>query len=295
MTSAESKYTKAQSLLFVLISYTICLAAGYYSLPFFHGQHPLWQLFWADVIATSVIFITSLVFRNSSMYDPYWSVIPPFIALYWILNAPDDANPLRQFIVLALVTLWGMRLTLNWVRGWRGLKHEDWRYEDIAEKTGKFYWLSSFFGIHLFPTILVYLGCLPLYVILQNTAPLGMFDVLAMLITFSAILIETLADEQLKSFKRKNGKGLMRTGIWAYSRHPNYFGEITFWVGLFVFVLQTNIQENWWSSIGIISMIILFVFISVPMMDKHHLHKRPEYEHYLKEVSALVPLPPKRS
>lgn len=295
MTSAESKYTKAQSLLFVLISYTICLAAGYYSLPFFHGQHPLWQLFWADVIATSVIFITSLVFRNSSMYDPYWSVIPPFIALNWILNAPDDANPLRQFIVLALVTLWGMRLTLNWVRGWRGLKHEDWRYEDIAEKTGKFYWLSSFFGIHLFPTILVYLGCLPLYVILQNAAPLGMFDVLAILITFSAILIETLADEQLKSFKRKNGKGLMRTGIWAYSRHPNYFGEITFWVGLFVFVLQTNIQENWWSSIGIISMIILFVFISVPMMDKHHLHKRPEYEHYLKEVSALVPLPPKRS
>ncbi len=294
MARIENKFSRSQSLTIVLIAYVLCIIGGYYSLNFFSEQHIVWQLFWADFVATVIIFIFSYIFRNSSIYDPYWSVIPPFIALFWMKIAPEEANIYRQIVVLCLVTLWSVRLTLNWIRGWTGLDHEDWRYIDIANKTGKLYWLVSFLGIHLMPTILVFLGCLPFYYTMISPEPLGLFDGIATLVTLSAIAIEAISDEQLKSFKKKMGKGLFRSGIWAYSRHPNYFGEVTFWLGLFLFVLQTNYPDKWWMSIGFILMVLLFVFISVPMMDKHHMIKRPGYSQYMEEVSAIVPLPPKR-
>ena len=287
----KSKINKTGSLLIVAMAYVVALLAADLYIAFFPSASFLWTLFWADVVATVVIFLFSVLFSNSSIYDPYWSVIPPFIAWLLISQSPEDANTARQILVMALVIIWSARLTLNWARGWAGLHHEDWRYENIAEKTGRFYWPVSFLGIHLFPTILVFLGCLPMAYSLSSSAPLGLADVLAAGITLLAIGIETLADEQLKIFKKKKKAGLMTSGVWAYSRHPNYLGEILFWTGMFIFCLRLPGTNYWWTSVGFLAMILLFYFISIPMMESRMASKRKEYEAYREQVPALAPWP----
>ena len=122
----------------------------------------------ADLAATLVIFGFSTFYRNSSLYDPYWSVAPVPIAVYWALNpAAAGVSRIRQVLAISLVSLWAVRLTYNWFRRWEGLAHEDWRYSDLRRKTGKWYWLVDLTGIHLFPTIQVFLGCVALYPVLS--------------------------------------------------------------------------------------------------------------------------------
>lgn len=249
-------------------------------------------VFFADVFATTMVFIFSLIFRNSSIYDPYWSVAPPIIVVYLMQIFPEG-NQLRQYLILALVVFWSIRLTANWLRGWQGIDHQDWRYTSIAEKTGLFYWPVSFLGIHLMPTIFVFLGCLPLWFSLSSAEPFNIYDLLAAIFTFLAILTEWIADEQLFRFKKKNIKNtFIKSGVWNYSRHPNYLGEISFWGGMFLFALSScelSSFTGYWSVIGLVSMIILFVFISIPIMEKRNVLRKPGYEEYMNQVPALVP------
>ena len=179
MTASRSKFNRSESIIIVIFAYLFCIASGIYSLHLFYDTSALWQIFIADIIATVILFIFSILFSNSSLYDPYWSVIPPFIVFYWIYIIPDGVFLPRQILILFLISLWSIRLTLNWVRGWKGMHQEDWRYEEIASKTGKLYWLVSFLGIHLFPTILVFLGCLPLVVIMPMESGFGIFDIIS--------------------------------------------------------------------------------------------------------------------
>ncbi len=263
---------------------------GYLSLQFTATLHPLLAIGFADFVATLVIFVFSFFFKNSSIYDPYWSIIPILIAFYFMLISPEG-NGTRQLVILLLVLFWGIRLTLNWARGWPGLHHQDWRYDDLSIKTGKFYWLVSFTGIHLLPTLLVFLGCIPILAAMQSSAPFGLLDFLAALVTFIAVVIELVADEQLKVFKKKkqDQSAVARNGLWAYSRHPNYFGEVLFWVGLFAFAIFLSPIANAWTALGALAMILLFVFISIPMMDKRGLSRKPGYAQYIKEVSGFLP------
>jgi len=225
------------------------------------------------------------------MYDPYWSVIPIPIVFYFMSLFPEG-NFVRQLAICLLVSFWGIRLTFNWVRGWPGLHHEDWRYTDLKEQNGKAYWAVSFSGIHLFPTILVFLGLVPTYYAMKLTDPIGIVDIIAILITFGAVLIELISDEQLRSFRKsqefKSGKSIAK-GLWRHSRHPNYFGEVMFWVGLSIFGFHFDLNSFWWLFAGSISMILLFVFISIPMMEKRSLKLRPSYQEYRQKVSMLVP------
>jgi steroid 5-alpha reductase family enzyme len=246
----------------------------------------------ADVAATIIVFVFSIVFNNSSVYDPYWSVAPPFIVVYLMTIFPEGNSP-RQWIILVLVLFWSFRLTINWLRGWPGLKHQDWRYTSIAEKTGELYWPVSFLGIHFMPTIFVFLGCLPLWYGLSGNEPLNIYDFIAALFTLSAILTEWIADEQLIKFrKNKSGNSYMTTGLWAVSRHPNYLGEISFWGGIFLFAVSASDFENtngYWTVIGFISMVILFKFISIPLMEKRNIERKPGYQEYINKVPALFP------
>ncbi len=248
----------------------------------------------ADVVGTVVIFIFSRIFNNSSFYDPYWSVAPPFIAVGFFAFNTGDALSLRQIIVFSLVMFWAVRLTFNFLRTFKNIAHQDWRYDDLQAKTGRFYWLVSFLGIHLFPTILVFLGCLSFYFIFGEEArPFNLVDFLALVLTTIAIIVETVADEQLTRFKKTNqvkGKTL-QSGIWAYSRHPNYFGEILFWWGLFAFSFAANPQ--WWPIVGAVSITFLFQFISIPMIEKRMMTRRQDYLSYSKRVAVLFPWFPK--
>ena len=125
---------------------------------------------------------------------------------------------------------------------------------------------------------------------LRNPDPIGLFDYLGLAVCLLATLIELVADEQMKAFKKTSPKGsIMDQGLWQYSRHPNYFGEILFWIGLFLFCIPFNITNDWWTALGFISMLILFVFISVPMMDERSLKNKPGFKEHMQKVPALFP------
>ncbi len=280
----------------ILLAYVLCCGAGLAVL-LYAGLPQPWDALAADVLATFVIFGFSLAYRNSSFYDPYWSVIPPLLAVYWyVANAAAGINEVRAVLVMALVWLWAIRLTTNWTVYWGGMTHEDWRYPLVRARAGRFGTLADLFGIHLFPTFQVFLTMLPVYAVMtRGQAPLGWLDILAAIVTFGAIAIETISDLQLHAFiaKRKPGQSL-DAGLWSWSRHPNYFGELSFWWGLMLFGLAAAPELWWWIIPGALGMTAMFVFASIPFMDQRSLERRPEYADYMRRVSALVPLPPRR-
>jgi steroid 5-alpha reductase family enzyme len=136
MYSRVKKMNKSFSLAIAILVYLLALLVACYTFSLITFNDMIISILIADVAATVVVFIFSLVFRNSSVYDPYWSVAPPFIAIYLLIQFPQGNN-YRQFILLTLVLLWSIRLTANWVRSWQGLRQQDWRYSYMAEKTGR--------------------------------------------------------------------------------------------------------------------------------------------------------------
>lgn len=285
------------ALLWVKLAYILAALAAAATAYFFWDQEQWLVVFSADLTATLVVFSFSLIFKNASFYDPYWSVIPIWIVIFLFLFPNTEVESIRAVTTGTLVILWGARLTWNWWRGWTGLDHEDWRYVNLRKKTGKFFPLVNLSGIQLFPTVLVFLGCLPLFPILSDAnRPLNWLDFFGFAVTLGAILIEAIADQQLRRFRLSNTdpKKILDSGLWKYSRHPNYFGELAFWYGLFLIGLGAAPGE-WWRGVGALAMTILFVFISIPMIDKRMQAKRPQYAERKKHVSALIPWPPKKA
>jgi steroid 5-alpha reductase family enzyme len=274
----------------VTIAYLVGLLAAVVTGRALDGAHPLVVIGAADLVGTLVVFRFSVAFDNSSFYDPYWSVAPVPIAVYWMLQAAPGTSALRGGLVLALVCVWGARLTWNWARGWTGLRHEDWRYVDLRAQTGRGYWAVSFLGLHLFPTVIVFLGCLPLQVgIATGTRPFGVLDLVAAAVTGGAILLEATADAQLRRFRLRGGPGgTLRSGLWARSRHPNYLGEMSFWWGLFLFALAAE-PAAWWTGVGALAITVMFLVVSIPMLDRRMLARRPDYARTMEEIPALVP------
>ncbi len=280
---------KAGSLASVFFIYLLTFFIIYFVFGYLPEENIFLHVLYADIFATVIIFIFSRLLNNSSIYDPYWSVAPPVIVGYLVWINPEG-DRFRQVVILLLIFFWGIRLTYNWARGWQGIKYQDWRYTDMRHQTGKLFWPVSFLGIHLMPTLLVYLGCLPLFYILIDTTPMGTGEWIAVVFTLAATILEWTADEQLRTFRRHNPPtALMRSGLWSIVRHPNYTGEISFWLGIFLLVTTGNSESSFWTGIGFLSMVALFMFISVPMMDQHNLLRREGYTRRMKEVPALVP------
>jgi steroid 5-alpha reductase family enzyme len=245
----------------------------------------------ADLAATLVVFAFSLGIDNSSLYDPYWSVAPVAIALYWLVQlGPRPAA--RGVVVVLLLSVWAARLTANWLLRWRGLGDEDWRYAGYR-RFGPLYWPISLFGFHLLPTVIVFLGCLSLVPTLSGaTRGLGALDALAFALTLGAIALESVADRQLRRFLASPRKpsDILASGLWALSRHPNYFGEVAFWWGLYLFGLAAN-PSWWWTIAGPVAVTGLFLGVSVPMMDRHMTGRHPGYAQHMARRSAFLPWP----
>ena len=286
----KMKKNTALSFLYVTIAYVIAIYAAKIILDIYDFDSLILDTLLADVVATIVIFLFSVIISNSSVYDPYWSIIPVPIAIYWAVQHPEG-NQIRQILIIAIILFWSLRLTINWVRTWPNLLHQDWRYTKLKEDTGILYWPVSFLGIHLFPTLIVFLGMLPVYKGMSSTLPLNYIDFIGAVIVLAAVIVEYVADEQLRNFKKSNpGKGAnMDKGLWSKSRHPNYLGEILFWLGLFVFSIKDFVNGNYWTGYGVLAMIILFRAISIPMMEKRLLKTKNGYKEYQKKVKALIP------
>lgn len=292
-----TKTSRKKAFTIITTAYTVAGISACMTGWFMGMENILLMLAVADLVATVVIFGFSVRYKNSSFYDAYWSVIPIWIVLFYMIAAePGMVNGIRAGIGLVLVLLWGVRLTYNWARGWTGLDHEDWRYGMLKQQSGKLYPLVNFSAIHLFPTVMVFLGCIPLYPAMFSSAnPLNLWDLLAVLVTLGGIFVEGTADNQLRKFRlsKPPQSAIMNQGLWAYARHPNYFGEMTFWVG--IFILGYAADPSWaWSSIGAILMISMFVFATGPMIDKRMLERRPDYRAYMNETWGLIPWFPKK-
>jgi steroid 5-alpha reductase family enzyme len=283
---------KTRSLLICLAAYLAAALAAAAVCRLFSGLSPVWAAALADLAATLVVFGFSVGLDNSSMYDPYWSVAPPVIALWWLFRFGGIGGPgaVRQIAVAVLVLVWAGRLTWNWLRRWNGLADEDWRYADYR-RLGAGYWPVSFLGFHLMPTVLVFVACLSLVpALVSGSRGIGVLDVLALLVTAAAILVEAGADRQLRRFlssPRTPGQ-ILDTGLWALSRHPNYFGEVLFWWGVWLFGFAAD-PSRWWTVVGPVGITALFLGISVPMMDKRMLSRHPHYEEHMSRRSGFVP------
>jgi steroid 5-alpha reductase family enzyme len=289
--------TKVASLTRVALAYVVALAAAAAWLAWGPETRHLWlDTLIADVVATVVIFGFSRAHHNSSFYDAYWSVIPPAMVIYWWAKIGLPVDTVRAWLVVAVVVLWAIRLTGNWVYGWPGLHHEDWRYPMLRDKAGGLELVVDFFAIHLFPTLQVFLATTPVYVVLTNTGrSVGWLDILATLVGVGAVALEFVADLQLHRFVKARVPGqVMDQGLWSWSRHPNYFGEISFWVSLALFGVAASPHEAWWLFAGSVAMLAMFLGASIPMMEERSIERRPSYQDVIDRVPILFPRPPRK-
>ena len=286
--------SRLRSVVIVVIAYVAAMAAALGVGHLVETSSPLAVALWADVGATVAIFVFSLALRNSSVYDPFWSLAPLPLVLYWCMR-PEivGVNPFRLAFVVALVMLWGARLSWNWLRGWEGLHHEDWRYVVMQERSGRFYWPVSFVGIHLMPKLIVFLALLPAYAaVAVGREPFGPLDLLAIFVTLGAIWLEARADKQLKRFRESGPapEDFLCSGVWKWGRHPNYLGEMGFWWGIWLFGLAAN-PGWWWTVVGPLLMTAMFRFVSVPLIETRMLERRPGYAAHVERTSRVLPLP----
>lgn len=278
------KQNRVFSFIAVALVYILALAVGivtYLFLPF-----SAWlNLLIADTVATVFTFIFSLIFKNASVYDPYWSVQPIAIGVAYVIAF---GGTISSIILLTVVCLWGIRLTANWAYTFKNLTHQDWRYTMLCQKTGKLYPFVNFFGIHLVPTLVVYACILPLVAVILYQPAFNFLMLLGVVFSVGAFTLQGIADIQMHKFRKRKTGGFIRDGLWKYSRHPNYLGEICMWwgVGLSAVILMPT---KWYLLLGAVLNTLLFLCISIPMADKRQ-SKKDGFAEYKKQTRMLLPI-----
>ena len=268
-------------IIFQIVLYLLVFIISYFL--FEYLPYELWlNVLIGDLISTVFVFFFSLIFKNSSAYDPYWSVYPFIVVLYMAIK--NGFNNYFIFFFLA-ITIWSFRLTFNFLYTFTSLKHEDWRYEMLREKSGSMFIFVNFLGIHLFPTIIVYLCMLPF--IMATSEPNIYLLTTFFILSFIFVLIEGLSDLQMHKYRKERLTTFNRNGLWKYSRHPNYFGEIMFWWMIFIMGLAYN--NNYLTIIGAVINTFLFLFISIPLADKRQ-SKKPNFIEYKENTRMLLPI-----
>jgi len=296
----NSFYGKSRSLLIVTAAYVLAGVAALGTFSYFDTPHPIWAVLAADIAATVVIWAVGAYLMNASLYDPYWSVIPPFVFLYWWSLTGYELSAGKVMMMLVIVW-WAIRLTSNWARDWPGLDHEDWRYQEMRANNPKTYLLvSNLMGINMFPTVLVFLGMLPAWPVLTGSGGSNLaLDIVAFIIGIGAATIQLISDGQMRKFRKKKqanetNQAFYTEGLWAWSRHPNYFGEVAMWFSLWLFAMSARL-ENWWTGIGWVAMLALFLFVSCPWMDRRSAERRPGYAEYMKRSNLFFMTPPRKN
>lgn len=246
-------------------------------------------IFLADVCATVLCFIFSVLFNNASVYDPYWSVQP--IVILPLLATTVQMTAFK-WVLLIVVCLWGIRLTANWAYTFYDLTYQDWRYTMLKEKTGKLYPIINFIGIHLVPTIVVYLVITPGISALVSDQVASPFAYIGLAISLGATILQCVADIQMHRYRKNKKAPFIRNGVWKHSRHPNYLAEILMWWGIGI-ACTIAVPTSWYLLIGALANTLLFTFVSIPMAEKRQ-GKKEGFEEYKKETNYLLPFKIKR-
>lgn len=257
-------------------------------------------------------FVVGELSGNNSQMDKLWSLLP--IVYTWVV-AYHGGFKLRLVVMAVLATLWGARLTFNFARKgayrlkfWEG--KEDYRWSVLrARKDFQPHWkwvIFNFFFICIYQNLIVLLITFPSLVLMHSTAPFNWVDAVAIVVTLGSLIYETIADEQQWAFQTtkwsmiKAGKkleelpepyckGFNTTGLWKWSRHPNYLGEQGTWVGFYIFTIAAGMGVFNWSVIGALLLIVLFLGSSA-FAEDISASKYPLYADYCKTVSRYFPI-----
>jgi steroid 5-alpha reductase family enzyme len=234
----------------------------------------------------TLVWIASVFKHDVSIVDSFWSLF--FIALCSSYYLSYDFSTPRGMIVLTLVLAWGIRLSayITWRN--RG-EPEDARYAAMRLKYSPGFPLKSLAIVFLLQGMLAWIVSLPLLAAITGSRPLNVFDGFALVLVVFGILFESIADAQLAAFRSKpdtRGK-VLDTGLWRYTRHPNYFGECCVWWGFYLFALAAG---GWWAIISPILMTYLLLRVSgVALLEKDITERRPAYRDYVARTNAFLP------
>ena len=286
-------YSKWSSIALITAIYVLAGVAGillFKSLTTM-AMHPMGALLLADVLATIVVWLFGLIYKNVSVYDPYWSVFPPVAFLIWAFYTGMWTLP----VVLLLVAswYWGWRLTRNWALTFKGMAHEDWRYTKYRSLHPALFHLINLFGLNMMPTLVVFGAMLPGLQLYQLSAALMTNNplclailILGFIVCISSATIQLIADKQIHDFRVANPGKYCNVGLWKHGRHPNYFGEMSFWWGIWIMYAAFGGID--WFICGPIAMSAMFLGISIPLMEKRQLQNKPGYADYRKQTRMLI-------
>ena len=241
----------------------------------------------------TVLWIASVMLTNASIVDPFWGLSFVIIVWFYFARTPGG-DAVRKSLLTALVTLWGLRLSLFLL--WRNWGHgEDFRYQAFRRNYGPDrYWWISFFQTFMLQGVLVWIISSALLGAQARGGGLNIFDYLGIVIWIVGIIFEAGSDIQLARFKRDpdtQGK-LLKTGFWRYTRHPNYFGDAACWWG---FGLMSIAAGSYLAALGAVVMTVLIIRVSgVALLEKSLSRDKPGYDAYATRTSAFIPLPPKK-
>ena len=248
----------------------------------------IFSLLLADLAATVLIFAFGALFSNASIYDPYWSVAPIVILVGFVIGTDVVLTPDKLLIFIA-VLIWGVRLTANWAYTFRGTAHEDWRYRMLRKKSGAFYPLVNLIGIHIVPTLVVFFAILPaVYVIENDEAPKSALYIIFFITAILSALLQGISDCQMHKYRKNRKEPFIRVGLWRYSRHPNYLGEILMWWSVGFYAVSV-IGFEWYSLTGAAINTVLFLAVSIPMADGRQA-KKEGFEEYKRQTRMLLPI-----
>lgn len=289
------KASRSWSFAVISIIYMIATALGVLTFLALDDMAVLLRLFIADFVATVFVWLWGVIFSNSSVYDPYWSVAPPLMLTGYAIYCGASSFPV--VLMLVAVWYWAIRLTANWAYTFPNLNKQDWRYDMYKEKFPRLWHIVNFTGINLMPTIVVFLAMVPGFLLIGVSAAVPVHaDIMTwfgFFVCIAAATLQLVADTQAHRFRRNHRGEVCMTGLWSISRHPNYLGEILMWWGIYIIYLTAAAGDSSWEMIllpaaGALANTCLFVFISIPMMEKRQIANKPGYSEYRKKVRRLI-------
>ena len=241
-------------------------------------------------IYASFWFIVSIILKRNDIADIAWGLGYILLAVYYWMTTETSA---RAIILYLLIFIWGIRLAVHIYKRNKG-KKEDFRYLNWRKQWGRFFYVRSFFQVYLLQGFLLLMIVCPLTIVSSYTQTnINVLDYIGILIWLIGFYFEVVSDQQLFHFTRnpENKGKIIQHGLWKYSRHPNYFGEVTMWWG--VFLIAYNSFNGMYALISPVLITLLILFVSgVPMLEKKY-ESNPEYQDYKKRTSKFFPMPPK--